>query len=392
MKIFIMDTQAGVYGSATHRLELTRNLSKLGCDVHAIAYTNMGPNDAQIDIHIRQKNGKNIFTKLVSRYGYVLQLLKLAKIHHFDIVYTRHIIVGIIGLIIKKIYSSKLVIEWNSITPDERRLTEKQSTKWKIFKNTRIKLLKILEIFVLRKADAIIAVTQGIKDYLVENGINENKVGVIENGANTELFNPVRDSNVVNELKNKLHINNDEKVVLFVGNLAPWQGVEYLLRAAPSIVGEIPKTKFLIVGDGIMREKLESLVKDLNIAHNVILTETVPYEIVPEYINISDVCVVLKRKMSSGYSPLKLYEYMACGKPVIATNTAGFEILEQYNTGILVNPEDSQELASALVKLLQDKQLREQMGVNGRELVVREYSWECTAKKTIGVFRNLLNQ
>lgn len=297
---------------------------------------------------------------------------------------------GIIGLVIKKVWKSKLILEVNGISQDERRLIEKKITKKKKLSSIKIKFFEYFGIFVFKKADAIIAVTQGIKNYLIDHGVDKTKVWVIGNGANTELFKPIKDSKALKELKNRLHINNDEKIVLFVGYLAPWQGVEYFIYAAPLIIKEIQKTKFLIVGDGILKGKLESLTNELNMGYNIIFTGGVPYEKVPQYVNISDVCIVPKRKMRTGYSPLKLYEYMACGKPVIATNIAGFEILEQYNAGILVNPENSEELSNAIVKLLKNKQLREQMGANGRKLVVREYSWESTAKKTVDVFRNLL--
>jgi len=73
---------------------------------------------------------------------------------------------------------------------------------------------------------------------------------------------------------------------------------------------------------------------------------------VPEYINASNVCVVPKIPLKSGHSPLKLYEYMACGKPVVASRISGFEILEQNNAGILVEPENPEKLAKAILKLL----------------------------------------
>ena len=372
-------TTLGNDGSTVHRWELARNLSKLGCEVYVMAYTNIKPDG----MHLYPLTKK-------SKIKYIIQLIKLVKRDYFDVVYTRNTMIGVIGLLIKKLWKSKLVFEVNGILPDEWKLAENQLTKKKKLKSIKIKFFEHLQRYVIRKADAVVAVTPGIKNYLVKHGINENKVWFIENGANTELFKPIKDSNVVNELKDRLHINNDEKVVLFVGNLAPWQGVEYLIKAAPLIIKEIPKIKFLIVGDGILKGKLESLTNELNMGYNIIFTGGVPYEKVPQYVNISDVCIVPKRKMRTGYSPLKLYEYMACGKPVIATNIAGFEILEQYNAGILVNPENSEELSNAIVKLLKNKQLREQMGANGRKLVVREYSWESTAKKTVDVFRNLL--
>ena len=390
MKILIMDTikSLGRDGGTIHRWELTRNLSKLGCEVHVMSYTTNTRLEG-VHIHTLTKKSK-------VKYKYITQLIKLVKWHHFDIIYTRNIMIGIIGLLIKKVWKSKLVLEVNGIALDERRLIENQlPAKRKRLRSIKIEFLGYLEIFVIRKADAVIAVTQGIKEYLINHGVDKNKVWVIENGANTELFKPIKDSNVLKKLKDRLHVNNEENVVLFVGNLAPWQGVEYLLRATPIIIEEIQKTKFLIVGEGIMKEKLKSLSKELNIEHNIIFTGTVLYENVPEYINISDVCVapfIRTRNESMGLSPLKIYEYLACGKPVVASNIKGVgDLLESSTSGISVPPDDPNELAKAIIKLLKNKQLREQMGDNGRKLVVKSYSWETAAKKTKEVFEDMLD-
>lgn len=383
MKILIMDTIKPLSrdGSAIHRWELARNLAKLGYEVHVMSYTNIKPPEG---MRVHQLTKK-------SKIKYIIQLIRLVKLHHFDVIYTRNIMIGAIGLLIKKVWESKLVLEVNGISREERKLVKTQlPTKSERLESVKQIFFERLEIFVIRKADAVIAVTQEIRDYLINREVDKSKVWVIENGANTELFKPIKDNNVLKELKNRLHINYDEKVVLFVGNLAPWQGVEYLIHATPLIIKEIPKTKFLIVGEGAMKEKLKFLCKELGIEHSIIFTGTVPYENIPQYVNIGDICIAPKRKMKSGYSPLKLYEYMACGKPVIATNTAGFEILEQHNAGILVNLGYSEELSNAIIKLLRNKQLREQMGTNGRKLVASEYSWENTAKKTGDVFKKVL--
>ena len=387
IKILIMDPVKPLDrdGSMVHRWELARNLANQGCEVHIITYTDIIPE--RVQIHSLPKK---------SKIGYIKQLLKLVMKHRFDIIYTRNISRGVIGILIKKVRKSKLMLEVNGISLDEWRLVEEQSiTGEKGHRSAQIKFLGYLENFVIRKADAVIAVTQGIEDYLINHEVDKNKVWVIENGANTELFKPIRDNNIPKGLKNRLHVNDDENVVVFVGNLAPWQGVEYLLRAVPSIVEENPKTKFLIVGDGIMKEKLESLTKELNIRRNVIFTGTVPYENVPEYINIADVCVapfIHTRNESTGLSPLKLYEYLACEKPVVASNIKGVgDLLESSNSGIPVIPDNPNELAKAIIKLLNDKQLREQMGKNGREMVVSNYSWENTAKKTMEVLESILD-
>jgi glycosyltransferase involved in cell wall biosynthesis len=387
MKILMMDPVKPLDrdGSMVHRWELARNLANQGCEVHIITYTDIIPE--RVQIHPLPKK---------SKIRYIMQLPKLVMKHQFDIIYTRNILRGVIGILIKKVWKSELVLEVNGISLDEWRLVEEQSiTEKKGHRNAQIKFLGYLEIFVIRKADAVIIVTQGIEDYLINHGVDKNKVWVIENGANTELFKPIRDNNILKGLKNRLHITDDENVVVFVGNLAPWQGVEYLLRAVPLIVEENPKTKFLIVGDGIMKEKLESLTKELNIRCDVIFTGTVPYESVPEYMNLSDVCVapfIRTRNESMGLSPLKIYEYLACGTPVVASDIKGVgDLLESSNSGIPVIPDNPNELAKAIIKLLNDKQLREQMGKNGREMVVSNYSWENTAKKTIEVFESILD-
>jgi glycosyltransferase involved in cell wall biosynthesis len=116
------------------------------------------------------------------------------------------------------------------------------------------------------------------------------------------------------------------------------------------------------------------------VSDEFIFTGIVPYEEVSKYISASDICVVPKRQLKSGYSPLKLYEYMACGKPVVASRVEGFTILEQNNAGILVEPENPENIANVIIKLLNDEKLREELGRNGREYVVKNHSWESVAK------------
>jgi len=392
MKIFVMDfiMPPGVDGSYTHMWEFLREMSKLGHEIHILSYKeyrNIKFN--QLNIHIISKKKDRL-----GRLLFVFFLLKLIKTHHFDVLYSRILSKtnGIIGYIAKKFLKSKLVFEINGIIFLEKELIRqelnrnKSSKIKKLLGNLIIKYCKYKEIFMWNLADALITVTAGIKQYLIDYGVNKDKIWVVANGANTNLFRPM-DKGIA---QSELELDKVNKYVCFVGFLAPWQGVEYLIQAAPLVVKNM-QAKFLIVGDGPIRDKLEKMVKNLSLNDNFIFIGTVPYEDVPKYINASDICVVPKRKIFEyGYSPLKLYEYMACGKPVVATNIAGFEIVEQYNTGILVNPEDPYELSNAIIELLQNKQLREQMGASGRKLVVREYSWENTAKKVTEVFRNLL--
>jgi len=388
MKIYIMDTielPKGC-GGATHKWELARNISKMGHEVHVMTYEDTKVEGAVT--HTMKAREKYRFDFLF-KITHLVSILRVIMVSNPDIIYTRNVSFALLGLLIKRIKNAKLVLELNGLYSIHRKF-EIRMFGMGIFKRIRMAIMDYLEIFTAKKSDAVIAVTQRIKEILIKRGIDESKVTVIPNGANVNLFRPINDVIAINKLRNKYGINKNTRVVMFVGHLTYWQGVEYLIQIAPLVLKAVPDTMFFIVGEGELKKDFITLAKKVGVLDKCIFTGKVPYEEVPLYINMADVCVVPKRVLGFGYSPLKLYEYMACGKPVVATETAGFEIVRQYNTGILVNPENPEEFSNAIVKLLLNEKLREQMGARGRKLIVSEYSWESAAKKTIEVFRTLL--
>jgi len=105
---------------------------------------------------------------------------------------------------------------------------------------------------------------------------------------------------------------------------------------------------------------------------------------VPLFINSSDICIIPRPPIKG--SPLKLYEYMACGKPIVASDIDGIrEILEESKSGVCVIPKDPNELAKAVVSLLQDRESREKMARNGRRYILENRSWESVAVKVFEV-------
>ncbi|MBA7620192.1 D-inositol-3-phosphate glycosyltransferase [subsurface metagenome] len=294
------------------------------------------------------------------------------------------------SIIMSKILRVPCIVEINGIPFDEMNMIKKQNN---IRDNIILYITRFIWWLSCNFSDKIVAVTEGLKKELYEKyKVPSDKIIVIPNGANTDLFKPMDKEKV----KEELSLDRNIHYVCFVGNLAPWQGVEYLIMAAPLILKEVPNTQFLIIGDGIMKEKLIEMVKELNLDNNFIFTGAVDYELVPKYINASDVCVAPKRPLKSGYSPLKLYEYIACDKPIVASRISGFEILEQQKAGILVEPENPLELAKAVLKFLKDEKIREEMGKNGREYVVKYHRWEVVSRRVAEVcedaFRELKNK
>ena len=254
-----------------------------------------------------------------------------------DLFYARLSGSGASSTIVSSILGIPQVGEVNGITIDEMIIQGSSKSK--------IKIAQLIESINLKGCSKLIAVTDGVKKGLMEiYFIPESKIVVINNGANTELFIPMDK----NKVKNELNLDSTLHYICFVGNLIPWQGVEYLIRAAPLILKEFADARFLIVGDGIMKKEWMKLADDLGLLDNFIFTGRIPYEKVPVYINASDICVapfIKERNSKIGLSALKTYEYLACGKPLVASAIPGVkDLIELSGGGIAVTPENWKNL------------------------------------------------
>ncbi len=235
------------------------------------------------------------------------------------------------------------------------------------------------------------SVTDKLKEELVNlYAVPESKIIVINNGANTDLFKPMNQERV----KAELRLEESKKYVCFVGNLAAWQGVEFLIYAAPLILEKCPDVRFLVVGDGAMKNKLLEITSEFGLLDKFIFTGRVPYESVPLYINAADVCVapfIKGRNAKIGLSALKTYEYLACGKPIVASSIPGVkDLIEFSGGGISVSPENPEELANAVVELILNENTRTLMGERGRKYVVENHSWNGVARRILDVCNDVV--
>jgi glycosyltransferase involved in cell wall biosynthesis len=189
-------------------------------------------------------------------------------------------------------------------------------------------------------------------------------------------------------------MEESSKYVCFVGNLAAWQGVEFLIYAAPLILKKCPDVRFLVVGDGVMKNKLQDMTYELGLLNKIIFTGRVPYESVPLYINAADLCVapfIKGRNAKIGLSALKTYEYLACGKPIVASSIPGVkDLIELSGGGISVDPENPEELADAIVELILNEKTRTLMGEKGRKYVIENHSWNGVARKILEICKDIV--
>ena len=370
--------------------EIVNNFAKLGHDVHLIA---LKKGNLKLHSNVKfygmfpfiNKRFLSLATLYVQKIHVKSLIKKIIKKENIDIVYERH---GTDHATkIAFCINIPVVLEVNGNPSDE---AESQGADKKT-----IEEIDELEKEKLRMPNKIIAVTEGTKDYCISLGIDKKKIVVIPNGANINIFKPMDQK----ECRNHLGLG-DYPIITFVGAFRQYQGLEHAIESMHYILQEIPNAKLMLVGDsGEYRgytfrptiQDLRSLAEKTGVGKNIIFTGRVPYEMVPYYINASDVCIALVMEQKSGQSSLKIYEYMACGKPVIARNTSGYEIINEYKTGILVNPEDKKEISNAIINLLRDDKLRAEIGCNSRKLIIENYSWENITKKIVMVCEDVVN-
>lgn len=361
-------------GCDIHRIELIKNFSNLQNDVYVLVKNrskNFQDFSGRSNINFIQVSPK----KAMKLFSYTWSLISVSKKVKLDVLYTRNTIYLIFGIIFKKISKSIIIFEKNGIMRDELQLVSNKINPFRY--------LESIELFFLRYAEIVIVVTPLLKEYLVENGVDKKKIYLIENGANTDLFRPIEKETA----RKQLDLDNKSNYVCFVGNLAPWQGLEYLIKAVPKVIENV-QVNFLIVGEGVMREKLERMVNELDMKDNITFTGLVHYDSVPLYMNASDVCVapfIKERNEKIGLSPLKIYEYMACGKPVISSRIPNLEFIEEQNAGFLVEPEDPFKLADSIITFFKDDELKK-IGTKSREYIMNYNSWKGVCERIISIY------
>lgn len=226
-----------------------------------------------------------------------------------------------------------------------------------------------LERLVYRRAAAVTAVTQTFVDHIVELGAFPEAVHLIPNGTLPEVFNPDRKDPM---LRSEVRLS-DGLVVGYIGLHGIAQGLGAVVDAAAELRND--GVQFLLAGEGPVKDDLKQHAQTIG-ATNVVFHDQVPLEAVARYINACDVMVVPLRRLEilEGFIPSKLFDYMACAKPVIImVDGEARAIVEEANCGVYVEAENAEALASAVRTLRADPENAQRMGESGRQHVLEHY-------------------
>ncbi|HQG61890.1 MAG TPA: glycosyltransferase family 4 protein [Methanofastidiosum sp.] len=245
----------------------------------------------------------------------------------------------------------------------------------------------------LNKLDKIIAVSNNVKTSLLNIGIKNEKISIVPLCVDENLFNQTIKGD---KIRQDLISSSDDFLILFVGNLTWIKGIDILIDAMSTIVPKYPNFKLIVMlgfaYDGIMKGRLLSKIKILNLGNNVKLYSNINN--INEYMAASDV-VVLPFINTDGPSdyPLVLLEAMALGKTVIASSIGGIpEVIRHLENGILVSPGNVFELSNYLIKIYNDSNLKNKLGNAAAKDIFNKYSINRVTKLTEYIYEEIVKK
>jgi glycogen synthase len=255
--------------------------------------------------------------------------------------------------------------------------------------NLFMKQLAQKEAQTSHKASLIVTVSNYSKQKILQHyHVSEEKIHVVPNGVDAEKYKPNPNPADVEAAKRGFGVEG-KLCVLFVGNLVPRKGLLFLIKAAKKVVESRADVVFLIAGEGPQKSLLQSHVEAENLSGNFRFLGGVKDSMLPSLYGCCDVFVLPSVQEGQG---IVLLESQASGKPVVAFDVGGVgEALVNGESGLLAESGNTAEFSSALLRLLSDVSMREQMGAAGRRFVLENFTWNLCAQRMLKVYREALS-
>ena len=359
-------------GSERQMIQMAQLLRDSGdYEVHAAAVSTGGvlqPDIERLQIPI-------VYFPLTSFYDANMarqtrRLVSYIKEHHIQIVHSH------------EFYSNIFAMPGSALARVPVRIASKRETT-----GTRTRAQTTVENTAFRLAHAVVANATVVKDQLLAQGVPGDKVIVIHNGLDLSRFH--RNGNV-NEALQRLNLASisGRPIITMVANFEfRVKDHPMLLRAAQRVTAAVPEAKFVLAGEGDLREEMQRLAAELGLKESCVFMGRCAS--VPDLLAASDICVLSSQ--AEGFSN-SILEYMAAGCAVVATNVGGAsEAIVEGETGYLVQSGDDQTMAERIIALLRDPEKSRRMGLNGRRLIEEKFSTENRLATTSALYKKFLN-
>jgi len=376
-------TQAG--GAASHIKGVVEALETLGVEVEIISNDLIAGLDHENDrftiIPPQPGGGTRALFDIHNNLVFTRGAVPLVEHAQPDFIYQRYARFSWAGVVAAFRTKRPLFLEYNG------------SEVWAGKHWDRVGNLDLLERYERLNLDAaarIFVVADVERRNLEARGVAASKIVVNPNGVDVKRFRPGAGGS---EMRRELHIKDDEVVAGFVGTFGPWHGVEKFAEAIKSIPLSLP-VRFLMVGSGSLHAEVQKQLEAQTGAGKVIFTGSVAHNRVPALLDACDILVSPHVPLADGSeffgSPTKVFEYMAMGKAIVASRLGQIaEVLADGETALLVEPGNVEELAGAIVKLVESGGLRAQLGANAREVAEREHTWTHNAQRVLDAYQSV---
>ncbi|WP_101776358.1 glycosyltransferase family 4 protein [Pasteurella oralis] len=380
----------GTKGASVHVQEVIKGMLQNGLDVTLFAQRLGGepPEELKhIPVHVlpalpNSSNKERALAALVAN-AEVEKILEDTE--KFDLIYERYSLWSQAGMHFAKKHGCIGILEVNAPLIEEQK------------KHRELPLEKEAQIVaesVFANADAMIAVSPGVKHYLETFDKAKGKIHVIANGVDLSRF---AQAATENAQRLKQFVEQGEMTIPtigFLGTLKPWHGVSILVQAWSLLRERGYNTRLLIVGDGPQYQALSDEIEKLGLLEYVQFTGAVAPETVPMWLAKMDIAVAPYPTIDKFYfSPLKIYEYMAAGLPIIATRVGHLDsVIENNYNGILVVPDEPSKMANSIAELFVSPSTAQQLGQNARFTAEQYHSWLSVVERILDIARSCKNE
>lgn len=313
---------------------------------------------------------------------WIVGLVGFVRRENFDLLVVRDLPLAFLVGAIGKMFRTPVILDMAENYPAA--LMAYQNSLYKPFLFSNAWLPKQYEKLSMRLLDHTLVVTDEQARRLEALGVEASKITVVSNTPEMRALPPITNESAISR------VPDDERTanLLFVGKLDPHRGVHLVIQALPDLLREFPQLTLTLVGVGTERARLEQMAESLGMGSSVQMQGWVEFRNIWGYIGQSTVCLIphLRSEHTDTTLPNKLFDYMALGKPVVASNCAPMErIIRETDCGLTFVSGDVVALQAALRKLLSNPEARVRMGRNGMKAVREKYNWGIDEKSLLNV-------
>jgi glycogen(starch) synthase len=379
-------------GTGAYVYYLSQELQKYGCRIHIVTRSTKDSTEIINGINITYI--RSVGNPLIKYLGFARsasrKLEELGEKSAFDVIHVNLPLVPNFAL--PKKVSNALVCTVHSTWKGESEAI-KQEGFLKLNANERFmlefnSLLRSSEKKLMRRSDALIAVSKYTKKELTEfYGVNEEKIHVVYNGVDVQKFKPNEDKA---GLRRKLGFEKEKKIILYVGRFYSRKGLTTLMQAIPKVVQDFKDAEFVLSGGGSKRNeaKLLELAHKLKIEKHVLFVGYFPDETLPDLYAASEIFVL--PALYENF-PFAILEAQSTGLPVVSTKVGGIpELITENRNGLLIDPAAPEQVADAIIALLQNPKLADELGKRGRQFVEERFAWPLVTNKVLNLYNKVL--